>query len=160
MTMRLVSGRVIVLLLGAAIFLVPPASRAQEGPTPSSAGPTREAGANTAQGYLEQQRELTPRLLLRYRAFQRDFVNDFGVLPPTMGDRVDGLIGLKARLDARWGDAAIYQWIERGFTLYAWIQASTRMEKRGFDLRVETDEMAGGKFGVQMTRPLGTGSVE
>lgn len=161
--MKILPRGAVVFLVGAALLSVPRPAGAQaepDGPTSSTEGPTRVAGAMTAQGYLDSQRGTTPRLMPGFLAFQEDFTRDFGALGPSIGDRVDDLLGLKARLDLRWGDAALYQWIERGLALYARMQASTRLERKGFDFKVQTNDMTEGKLGVQMSRPLGTGSAE
>src|SRR5918996_1633118 len=97
----------------------------QLGPTSSDEGPTRVAEAATARVYLDTDGEPpTPRLMPRYRAFQREFVSDFGASRIT--DRVDPLLGFKARMEERWGDTSLYQWIERGLAFYSWFQSSTR----------------------------------
>ena len=61
---------------------------------------------------------------------------------------------LHARLNARWGDANLYQWIERGLAIYARVQASTQFEKRGFNMKMDVDDVAEGKFGVRVSRSL------
>ena len=129
------------------------------GPTPSSEGPTREAEAATARDYLDPEGDpVTPRLMPRYQAFQREFVSDFGA--PRIADRLDPLLAFRARLEDRWGDTSLYQWLERGIAFYSWIQSSTRTETKGFDVEVKTGGVAGGKLGVRMVRPLGSGAVE
>ena len=129
------------------------------GPTSADEGPTRVAEAATARDYLDTEGEpVTPRLMPRYRAFQREFVSDFGESRIT--DRVDPLLGFKARLQERWGDTSLYQWIERGLAFYSWFQASTHTETKGFDIKVRAGDMAGGKLGVHMSRPLGSGTAE
>jgi hypothetical protein len=129
------------------------------GPTSSEEGPTRAAQTATARVYLDDEGAPTaPRLMPRYRAFQREFVSDFGT--PRITDRIDPLLGFKARLQERWGDTSLYQWLERGLAFYTWVQASTSGETKGFDFKVRTGDMAGGKLGVRMSRPLGSGAVE
>ena len=125
------------------------------GPTPSRQGPTREARTATAHGYLGEQ-PASPRLMPRYLAFQREFARDFGVGGTALSTGVDPLLALRARLEARWGDHTVYEWLERGLALYARFQASTRMEKKGFDIKVQTGDVADGKLGVHMSRPLGS----
>jgi hypothetical protein len=91
-------------------------------------------------------------ILSRYNEFEREFGVDFGVQGLTR-DR-DVLGDLRARLDARWGDATLYQWIERGLAVYARVQASTQVRRKGFDMEVEVDDMAEGKLGVRVQRAL------
>jgi hypothetical protein len=150
------------LLFGLAFHGVVPELQAQAdsttGPTTSSTGPTREAGAATARTVLDAERA-TPRLMPGYLAFQRDFTRDFGGAP-RVSDRLSEVLGLKARLEQRWGDTSVYEWIERGLAAYGWIRASTRTERRGFDIRVDTGDMAEGKLGVHMSRPLGNATAE
>jgi len=116
-------------------------------------GPTRlEARAATAGSLL---RPVTPiSILSRYHAFERDFDGDFGVEGLTRDRDGDMLQDLRARLDARWGDASLYQWIERGLALYARVQASTQIRRKGFDMEVDMDDMSGGKLGVRVQRAL------
>lgn len=154
MEIRISTGILIVGLLVAGV------ARAQEpemGPTTKAQGPTREAQAATV---LDAPQTLAPSYPeLRYQAFQRDFQRDFG-LPDPLASSTDGLLGLRARLEQRWGDTTVYRWIERGLAAYGWFRASTSMEKRGFDIRMDTDDVAQGKLGVQMTRPLGSATSE
>lgn len=128
------------------------------GPTTADQGPTREAKASTARTTIETE-QATPRLMPGYLLFQENFVRDFGG-GPSISDRLDGALGLKTRLEQRWGDTSVYQWIERGVAAYAWFRASTRTEQSGFDIEVDTATMARGKLGVQMSRPLGTAESE
>ena len=152
-----------VAIVGAwACVAAPPPASAQStngaetvGPTPSRQGPTREARAATAHGYLEDT-PASPRLMPRYLAFQRDFAHDFGVGGTALSSGVDPLLALQARLEQRWGGSTVYEWLERGLALYARFQASTRMEKKGFDIKVQTGDVADGKLGVHMSRPLGS----
>ena len=58
------------------------------------------------------------------------------------------------RGDARWGDATVYQWIERGLALYARVQATTQLRRKGFDMEVEMDDVAEGKVGLRVQRSL------
>jgi hypothetical protein len=148
-------------LAASTLALAPPVRAQSEtlGPPPSAGGPTREAQTATARAYLDTE-PASPHFMPRYLAFQRDFAHDFGVLGPRVTDRVDALLGLKARLEQRWGDTALYEWLERGLAIYAQIQASTRTEGRGFDVRMETDDVAQGKLGVRMSRPFGAASTE
>jgi hypothetical protein len=149
----------------AGVLVLPSTAAAQAeplGPTSSEEGPTRTAQAATAHAYLEgdelEGRQAAPRLMLRYRAFQREFVSDFGASRIT--DRVDPLLLLKASLEQRWGETPLYTWLERGLAFYTWVQSSTRTERNGFDIKVRTGDVADGKLGVHMSRPLGSGTVE
>ncbi len=116
-------------------------------------GPTRlEARAATAGNLLLPSVQIP--ILTRYTQFERDFGVDFGVrglLDDRDGDVLDDL---RSRLDARWGDATVYQWIERGLALYARVQASTQLRRKGFDMEVEMDDVAEGKLGLRVQRSL------
>lgn len=129
------------------------------GPTTSEDGPTREARAATAHGTLDEP-AASPRLMPRYAVFQQDFARDFGVLGPQISNRVDRALALQSRIEQRWGDTNLYQWFERGVAAYSWFAATTRTERRGFDIGVDASRMAQGKLGVQMSRPLGDTSPE
>jgi len=122
--------------------------RPVEGP-----GPTRmEARAATAGNLLLPSVQFP--ILSRYDEFEREFGVDFGVRGLTRDRDGDVLGELHARLDARWGDATLYQWIERGLAVYARVQASTQVRRKGFDMEVEVDDMAEGKLGVRVQRAL------
>jgi hypothetical protein len=93
-------------------------------------------------------------IVSRYNEFEREFGVDFGVRGLSRDRDGDVLGDLRARLDARWGDATLYQWIERGLAVYARVQASTQVRRKGFDMEVEVDDMAEGKLGVRVQRAL------
>lgn len=149
-----------VCLSGTLVLVVAATGRGQDrGPSlldwrPSSGpGPTRmEARAATASNLLLPSVQIP--ILPRYNQFERDFGVDFGVrglLDDRDGDVIEDL---RARLDARWGDATVYQWIERGLALYARVQASTQLRRKGFDMEVEMDDVAEGKLGLRVQRSL------
>ena len=116
-------------------------------------GPTRaEARAATAGSLLHPSLQVS--ILSRYHQFQRDFDGDFGVEGLTRDHEDDVLDGLRARLEARWGEATMYQWIERGLAIYARVQASTQLRRKGFDMEVDMDDMSDGKLGVRVQRSL------
>jgi hypothetical protein len=116
-------------------------------------GPTRhEARAATARSLLGPSAPLS--ILSRYHEFERDFGGDFGVQGLIEDRDGDVLEDLRARLDTKWGNATLYQWIERGVALYARVRASTEIRKKGFDMKVDMDDAAEGKFGVRVHRAL------
>jgi hypothetical protein len=116
-------------------------------------GPTRqEALAATAGNLLRPSASIS--ILSRYDEFERDLYGDFGVQGLARDRDGDVLTELRERLDARWGDATVYQWIERGLALYARVQASTQIRKKGFDMDLEMDDVAEGKLGVRVQRSL------
>lgn len=116
-------------------------------------GPTREeARAATAGSLLLPSIQVS--ILSRYHEFQRDFDGDFGVEGLTNDQEGDALADLRSRLDARWGNASVYQWIERGLAFYARVQASTQVRRKGFDMEVDVDDMPEGKLGVRVQRAL------
>ena len=146
-------------LAGALLFAIPASGGAQdqlslldwrpvEGP-----GPTRHQARAATAGTLF--RPTVPiSILSRYHKFERDFGDDFGVAGLVRDQEGDVLEELHARLNARWGDANLYQWIERGLAMYARVQASTQIRRKGFDMEVEMDDVAEGKFGVRVQRAL------
>ena len=122
--------------------------RPLEGP-----GPTRlEARAATVASLLYPVASIS--ILSRYSEFERDFGGDFGVEGLAQDRDGDVLAELQERLDTRWGDATLYQWIERGVALYARIQASTHIRKKGFDMDLEMEDVTDGKLGVRVHRAL------
>jgi len=132
----------------------------QEGPTSlldwrpeAEPGPTRaEARAATAGSLLRPSIQIS--ILSRYHEFQQDFDGDFGVEGLTNDLEGDVLEDLRSRLDARWGHASVYQWIERGLAFYARVQASTQVRRKGFDMEVDVDDVSDGKLGVRVQRAL------
>jgi hypothetical protein len=144
---------------GTLVLALAATGRSQESPTSlldwrpaAGPGPTRaEARAATAGSLLRPTGQFS--ILSRYQAFQREFDGDFGVRGLAREDE-DLFEELHARLDARWGDASLYQWIERGLALYARIQASTQFRRRGFDMGFEMDDVTEGKLGVRVQRAL------
>jgi len=117
-------------------------------------GPTVEARAVTARSLLDATEP--PSVLLRYGAYQRDFAKSFGypVLTLAVTDSESFWNGLERWLDARWGDSTVTDWVERGLFLYARFQASTQFERRGFNMKMDVDDVAEGKFGVRVSRSL------
>ena len=124
--------------------------------TPSLAGPTLEARAVTARSLLDDLGPEPPSVILRYDAFQRDFARSFGytVGGLAVSDSQNFWSGLERWFDARWGDSSVTEWVERGLLLYARVQASTQFEKRGFNMKMDVDDVAEGKFGVRVSRSL------
>ena len=120
------------------------------------AGPTLEARAVTARSLLHDAGPAPPSVFLRYGAFQRDFARSFGypVLGLAVSDSGNFWSGLERWLDARWGDSTVTDWVERGLLLYARVQASTQFERRGFNMEMDVEDVAEGKFGVRVSRSL------
>ncbi|CAN5180363.1 hypothetical protein BH18GEM1_BH18GEM1_13210 [soil metagenome] len=118
-------------------------------------GPTREARAVTART-LSRELPAAP-ILPRYSAFERTFAADFGFPmagPEGLEEREDLLQELRTWAVSRWGETTFYSWVERALVAYAQIEASTRFEKKGFNMDVEVNDMAEGKLGVRVSREL------
>jgi hypothetical protein len=124
--------------------------------TPALGGPTLEARAVTARSLLDPTDPESPSVFLRYGVFQRDFARSFGypVLGLAAPDSETFWSGLERWLDARWGDSTVTDWVERGLLVYARVQASTHFERRGFNMQMDVDDVAEGKFGVRVSRSL------
>lgn len=119
-------------------------------------GPTVEARAETARSLLRASAFQSPSFQLRHNAYETDFARAFGApLPgvPYIGGE-SFWIGLEQWLNTRWGDTTVFGWVERGLLLYSRIQASTQFENRGFNMDLDMDDMAEGKFGVRVSRSL------
>ena len=142
------------LCLGLATGLAAQTPQEPIGPATSDAGPTREAGRSTAIETMEQAQNAQPRLTPHYEAFQADLERDFGVLGPRVSDRIDAALAFKARIEEKWGDNSIYQWLERGVAAYSWFRANTQTKHQGFNIGVDTRRVAQGRVGIQMSRPL------
>ncbi|HKY61422.1 MAG TPA: hypothetical protein VJP59_10470 [Gemmatimonadota bacterium] len=151
-----------VLMLGAILMAASWSDVGAQQATPPSrtpalqAGPTHEARAVTARSLLDPKDAESPSVFLRYDAFQRDFARSFGypVLGLAAPDSENFWSGLERWLDARWGDSAVTDWVERGLLLYARVQATTHFERRGFNMKMDVDDVAEGKFGVRVSRSL------
>lgn len=117
-------------------------------------GPTLESRAVTARSLLRDSGRDSPSVYLRYGAYERDFARAFGfpVIGPAYADEESFWSALERRLDHRWGDSTVFSWVERGLLLYARFQASTRFENRGFNMDLDVDDAAQGKFGVRVSR--------
>ncbi len=120
------------------------------------AGPTVEARAVTARSLLLDPAFDPPSVQLRYGAYERDFARAFGfpVLAAAYADSEGFWSGFERWLGTRWGDTTVFGWVERGLVLYARIQASTRFENRGFNMDLDMEDVAEGKFGVRVSRSL------
>jgi hypothetical protein len=117
-------------------------------------GPTREARAVTART-SSIELPAAP-VLSRYSAFERTFATDFGFPMGAEGLEVreDFLQELRTWAVSRWGETTFYSWVERALVAYAQVEASTRFEKKGFNMDVEVNDMAEGKLGVRVSREL------
>ncbi len=119
-------------------------------------GPTRESQAVTARSHLLGFDFGAPPVHLRYSAYEQDFARAFGF--PLAGvayaDSENFWSGLEQWLNTRYGDTTVFGWVERGLLLYSRIQASTQFERRGFDMDLDMDDVAKGKFGVRVSRSL------
>lgn len=115
-------------------------------------GPTREALMATALR-MSATDAPPPDILPRYRAFADEFEAHFGA-GRSMLDDDDFLAILHQRLQARFGDTSIYGWVQRGLFFYARAKAFTEVERKGFNMQIEMDDMAEGKVGVRVNRTL------
>lgn len=93
-------------------------------------------------------------VLPRYMAFQREFARDFGVDPALALRDGDAGEDLWVRFSSRWGDTTFYRWMERALVMYAQFEASTRFEKKGFNMDVQVDDVPAGKLGLRVSRAL------
>ncbi|MGH7564925.1 MAG: hypothetical protein ACREK5_10970 [Gemmatimonadota bacterium] len=135
------------------------AGLAQE-PSPAApslrVGPTVEARAVTARSLLRGSIFESPSVQLRYNAYERDFARAFGfpLVGATYADSQSFWSGLEQWLNTRWGDTTVFGWVERGLLLYSRFQASTQFERRGFNMDLDVEDVAEGKFGVRVSRSL------
>ena len=157
--MAFLRGPLVIALAVLGSALGPPAARGQEAETIAPAerpGPTLEARAVTARSMARTPHLPAPRVLPRYFAYQRDFDDAFGYATanPFASDTTDFMQDLKVWVIGRWGETTFYDWVERALVMYAHVQASTRFQKKGFDMGVEVDDVAEGKLGVRVSRAL------
>jgi len=131
------------------------AQKAQPGLTSSGwLGPTLHARAVTARGLLV---EPTPELqiLARHAAFERDLAVAFGFPVATGSGGSGGLMqDVRLWMAQRWNDSLFDSWAQSALLTYTRIQSSTRFEKSGFNMGVDVDDVAQGKFGIRVSRPL------
>ncbi len=138
----------------ATIGVAQEAPQATPGVSLRQPGPTLESSAATAVRFNVSPLPAPVPIMPRYRAFQRDFASDFGYGGPDPLTRDEMMSEVKDRLFARWGEAAWFQWLQRGLAMYARFQASTRFEGDGFDMKVEMDDVPQGKVGLKMSHAL------
>lgn len=119
---------------------------ARPGPTLGTRSATARSMARPAPSEIS--------VLPRYLAFQRDFARDFGVDPALALRDGDAGEDLWARFSSRWGDTTFHRWVERALVVYAQFEASTRFEKKGFNMDVQVDDVPEGKLGLRVSRAL------
>lgn len=119
-------------------------------------GPTRASVSSTAAALADHARDATPvQVLPRFFAFQRRFQKEFGDEPSAKPvDGEEAVQDLEASLAARWGDSALLTWLQRGLALYARVAGYTEVQHKGFDMKVNVDDMPEGKVGVRVNRAL------
>lgn len=130
------------------------ASAQQVQPEHAWLGPTLHARAVTARGLLV---EPAPefQILTRHAAFERDLAATFG-FPMASGSGVSGgfMHDVRLWMAERWNDSLFDSWAQSALLTYTRIQSSTRFEKSGFNMGVDVDDVAQGKFGIRVSRPL------
>lgn len=117
-------------------------------------GPTLDARAVTAQG-LAMEPALELEILLRHAAFERELAAAFG-FPVASGSGVRGgfMHGVGLWVTEQWSDSRFDNWAQSAFLTYARLQSSTRFERSGFNMGVDVDNVAQGKFGIRVSRSL------
>ncbi|MDX1622450.1 MAG: hypothetical protein R3199_00505 [Gemmatimonadota bacterium] len=147
-----VLGTLLGLLLGA------PALQKAYAQTASSglAGPTRDATTATVRTMMEGSHPGPASVQDRFDAFSREFARDFGVVEGlgVMGRDANFVERVRRTLERKIGDTRVYGWLETSLLLYARMRAYTELERKGFDVEVEMDDMAEGKLGVRVARSL------
>jgi len=132
--------------------VLPAAARGQAAEDAAVPGPTRDALMATALR-LSARDAAAPEILHRYRAYAEEFDSHF--LPRDAGlEGGDFMSLVEQRLATRYGDTSLYEWLQRGIVLYARLKAYTEMERKGFNMQVEMDDVAEGKLGVRVNRAL------
>jgi hypothetical protein len=117
-------------------------------------GPTLDARAVTAQGLaMEPAPELE--ILLRHAAFERELAAVFG-FPVASGSGVRGgfMRDVGLWMTEQWSDSRFDNWAQSALLAYARLQSSTRFERSGFNMGVDVDNVAQGKFGIRVSRSL------
>jgi hypothetical protein len=131
------------------------AQNAEHQPVSSNGlGPTLDARAVTAQGLtMESAPELE--ILIRHAAFERELAAAFG-FPVASGSGVNSGFVHDVRLwmTEQWSDSRFDNWAQSALLTYARLQSSTRFERNGFHMGVDVDNVAQGKFGIRVSRPL------
>ena len=131
------------------------AQQAQPEPVSSNGvGPTLDARAVTAHGLaMEPAPEFE--ILLRHAAFERELAAAFG-FPVASGSGVRGgfMHDVGLWMTEQWSDSRFDNWAQSALVTYARLQSSTRFERNGFDMGVDVDNVAQGKFGIRVSRSL------
>lgn len=129
----------------------------QAGPEPVSSnglGPTLDSRAVTAHGLtLGPAPELE--ILIRHAAFERELAAAFG-FPMASGSGVSSgfMHDVGLWMTEQWSDSRFDSWAQSALLTYTRIQSSTRFERNGFNMGVDVDNVAQGKFGIRVSRPL------
>ena len=117
-------------------------------------GPTLGARAVTAQGLaMEPGPELE--ILIRHAAFERELAAAFG-FPVASGSGVSTgfMHGVRSWMTEQWSDSRFDNWAQSALLTHARLQSSTRFERNGFHMGVDVDNVAQGKVGIRVSRPL------
>lgn len=145
-------------LVGVALGIESEAIAQHSRPEPmlsNGVGPTLDARAVTARGLaMEPAPELE--ILLRHAAFERELAAAFG-FPVASGSGVNrgGFIhDVGLWMTEQWSDSRFDNWAQSALLTYARLQSSTRFERSGFNMGVDVDNVAQGKFGVRVSRSL------
>jgi hypothetical protein len=129
----------------------------QAGPDPVSSnglGPTLDSRAVTAHGLtLGPGPELE--ILIRHAAFERELAAAFG-FPVASGSGVSSgfMHDVGLWMTEQWSDSRFDNWAQSALLTYTRIQSSTRFERNGFNMGVDVDNVAQGRFGIRVSRPL------
>ncbi len=131
------------------------AQQAKSEPVSSNGvGPTLDARAVTAHG-LAMEPAPSLEILLRHAAFERELAAAFG-FPVASGSGVRSgfMHDVGLWMTEQWSDSHFDNWAQSALLAYARLQSSTRFERSGFDMGVDVDNVAQGKFGIRVSRSL------
>lgn len=126
--------------------------------TTTEVGPTLDAQAMTAGELIRAQPSYSPTIHERHAAYEREMALALGI--PTGGGALDpgmqiGFVHDMGRWMAmRWGESVFNNWARSAALTYSWIEESATIRAHGFDMGVDVDDVARGRFGVRLNRAL------
>lgn len=123
---------------------------------PDGVGPTNDARTSTAGDVVLVPDGPPISILPRYHAFERDFAAVFGAPVGGASSALEEslLLDLRRWFATRYGDSTFVRWVEGALATYDRVQEGATIERRGFDMRWNVDDMAEGKVGLEVRRSL------
>lgn len=126
--------------------------------TAGDVGPTLESRAMTAGKLARTQPRYTPSILDRHATYEREMALAFGI--PIREDALNSGMEIGFMHDmgrwmaTYWGGSVFNHWAQSAAQTYLRIEESATIRARGFDMGVDVDDVARGRFGIRLDRAL------